>query len=171
MNKFGEFRYDDRIVETGTSAIDKMGANNGAIYWEMTPGTAPASANGMYIAEFLALNSTTAFIRIAFSGASSVTLTYADGKGNTGTGAYNATSGLSSGTSYQCKLYYTPTKMEFRIDNSSSAACTINGDVDWGQDPPVRAYWGIASGGSGTYTSTTYSRPTMDKYKYSDQYE
>ena len=166
MNKFGEFRYDDRIVETGTSAIDKMGANNGAIYWEMTPETAPASANGMYICEFLALNSTTAFMRLAYSGASSVTLTYADGKGNTGTGAYNATNTFVSGTSYQCKLTYEPTKMEFVIDNSSSAVITINGDVDWGQDPPVRAYWGIASGGSGTFTSTTYSRPTMDTYRY-----
>ena len=169
MNKFGEFRYDDRIVETGTSALDKMGANNGAIYWEMTPGTAPASANGMYVAEFLALNSTTAFVRIAFSGASSVTLTYADGKGTTGTGAYNTSANLTSGTSYQCKLSYEPTKMEFRINNT--AVVTIDGDVDWGQDPPVRAYWGVSSGSSGTYTSTTYSRPTMDNYKYSDQYD
>ena len=141
-----------------------MGANNGSIYFEMTPGTAPASANGMYIAEFLALSSTTAFARIAFTGASSVTLTYADGKGHTGTGCYNATSGLVSGTSYQCKLSYTPTSMIFYIDNT--AVATINGDVDWGQDPPVRAFWGDASGGSGTYTSTTYGSPTMDTYRY-----
>jgi len=164
MNKYGEFRYNDGIAELGTIAIDKMGANNGAIYWEMTPGTAPASANGMYVAEFLAVNTTTAFARISFTGASSITLTYADGKGHTGTGAYNTTSNLASGTSYQCALIYTPVSFDFYIDNV--ACCSIAGDVDWGQDPLVRAYWGVSSGSSGTYTSTTYSPPTMDTYKY-----
>jgi len=50
------------------------------------------------------------------------------------------------------------------IDNV--AAASIAGDVDWGRDPPVRAYWGISSGGSGTYTSTTFDSPTKDTYRY-----
>ena len=163
MEKFGEFRYDDRY---GTSSINKMGANNGSIYFEMTPGTAPASADNMYICEFLALSSTTVFANVAFTGASSITLTYADGKGHTGTGAYNTTSNLTSGTSYQCKLSYTPTSFDFYIDNT--AVCSIAGDVDWGQDPPVRAFWGgnSSAGANGVYTSTTYSPPTMDTYRY-----
>ena len=166
MEKFGEFRYDDRIAEHTTSSIGKMGANNGSIYFEMTPGTAPASANGMYIAEFLALSSTTVFANVAFTGASSITLTYADGKGNTGTGAYNTTSNLTSGTSYQCKLSYTPTSFEFFINNT--AVCSIAGDVDWGQSPLVRAFWGgnSSAGAAGVYTSTTFSSPTMDTYRY-----
>ena len=176
MNKFGEFRYDDRIVEHGTSSIGKMGANNGSVYFEMTPGTAEASANGMYVCEFLSLSSTTAFARIAFTGASSVTLTYADGKGHTGTSAYNTDAGsmLVSGTSYQCRFQYTPTSMTFyaspstKIGSRADVAnlCSIDGDVDWGQNPLVRAYWGVSSGSSGTYTSTTYDSPTMSEYKY-----
>lgn len=164
MNK-AEFRYDPRIVEQGTSRIQKMTANGGDIYFEMTPGTAPASADAMFVAEFLALSSTMAYARIAFSGASSVTLTYADGKGNTGSHG-NTGAGLLSGTSYQCKLSYTPTSFEFSVDNV--ALCSIAGDVDWGRDPPVRAFWGgNSSGGAlGVYTSTTFDYPTMDTYKY-----
>lgn len=163
MNK-AEFRYDPRIVEEYPTKIQKMTANNGDIYFEMTPGTAPASADGMYIAEFLALSSTSVFTRISFTAANTVTLQYADGKGTTGSTTYDATSGLGSGTSYQCKLSYTPTSMDLYIDNTSVAS--IAGDVEWGRDPLVRAYWGVSSGSSGTYTSTTYSYPTMDTYRY-----
>ena len=167
MNK-AEFRYDPRIVEYGTSAISKMTANSGDVYFEMTPGTAEASADNMYLFEFLALSSTTAFANVAFTGASSITLSYADGKGHTGTSAYNTDVGctLASRTSYQCKFSYTPTSMDFYIDNT--AVCSIAGDVDWGQDPLVRAFWGgnSSGGADGVYTSTTYSYPTMDTYKY-----
>ena len=162
--KKGNFKYDTRDYNYTAGILSGIGTKSGEIYWEMTPGTAPASANGMYIAEFLSLGSTSAFIRVAFSGASSITLTYADGKGHTGTDAYNCTSGIASGTSYQCKVYYNPTEIGFLLNNQSTSGCVIAGDVDWGQDPPVLAYWGIASGGSGTYTSTTFSRPTMDTY-------
>ena len=161
-----KFLYDSRDYDYTASIISGVGNRSGTIYWEMTPGTAPASANGMYVCEFVALSSTSAFIRLAFSGASSVTLTYADGLGHTGTGALNVTNSLGSGTSYQCKLDYDPTQMNFVIDNSSSALITIDGDIDWGHDPPVKAYWGVSSGSSGTYTSTTYSKPTMDTYRY-----
>ena len=175
MNK-ATFIYDTRIVEHGTTNISKMTANNGDIYFEMTPGTAPASANAMYIAEFLSLGSTTVFANVAFTGASSITLTYADGKGNTGTGAYNTTSNLTSGTSYQCRLSYTPTSMTFYASPSTKLGsradvanlCSIDGDVDWGQDPLVRAFWGgnSSGGANGVYTSTTYDSPTMSEYKY-----
>jgi len=85
MNK-AEFKYDTRIVEQGTSRIQKMTANNGDIYFEMKPGTAPASADGMYLCEFLALSSTKAFIRASFTAANTVTLQYTDGKGTSGSG-------------------------------------------------------------------------------------
>ena len=164
MNK-AEFRYDSRIT---TDRLNKMTANNGDIYFEMKPGTAEASANAMYVCEFLALSSTTAFARIYFTGNSSVTLEYADGKGNTGSDAYNTDAGstLTSGTSYQCKLSYTPTSFEFSIDDT--AVCSIAGDVDWGQSPLVRAFWGgnSSAGALGVYTSTTFSYPTMNTYKY-----
>ena len=168
MNK-AEFKYDDRIVEQGTSRIQKMTANHGDIYFEMTPGTAPASADAMYVAEFLALGSTALGtvprVNVAFTGASSVTLTYTDGKGNTGSHG-NTAAGLVSGTSYQCKLSYTPTSFVFSVDNA--ALCSIAGDVDWGRDPPVRAFWGgnSSGGANGVYTSTTFSYPTMDTYRY-----
>ena len=175
MNK-AEFRYDPRIVEYGTSSISKMTANSGDVYFEMTPGTAPASADNNYLFEFLALSSTTVFANVAFTGASSVTMTYADGKGNTGTDAYNATSNLASGTSYQCRLSYTPTSMTFFAIPSTTARpltdeanlLSIDGDVDWGQDPLVRAFWGgnSSAGANGVYTSTTFSYPTMNTYKY-----
>ena len=177
MNK-AEFRYDPRIVEYGTSALSKMTANNGDIYFEMTPGTAEASANNMYVAEFLSLGSTTVFANIAFTNNSSLTLTYADGKGHTGTSAYNTDAGsmLVSGTSYQCRLSYTPTSMTFYASPSTKLGsranvanlCSIDGDVDWGQDPLVRAFWGgnSSGGANGVYTSTTYDSPTMSEYKY-----
>lgn len=164
MNK-AEFRYDSRIT---TDHISKMTANTGDVYFEMTPGTAEASADNMYLFEFLSLGSTTVFANVAFTGASSITLTYADGKGNTGTSAYNTDAGstLTSGTSYQCKFSYTPTSMNFYIDNT--AVCSIAGDVDWGQSPLVRAFWGgnSSAGAAGVYTSTTYSYPTMNTYRY-----
>jgi len=160
--------YDSRDYNYTAGIISGIGNRVGEIYWEMTPGTAPASANAMYVGEWVAVGSTTSFMRVYFSGASSVTLQYADGKGHTGTGALNVTASLASGTSYQCKLYYQPGEIGFVIDNSSTASITIAGDVDWGQDPPVLAYWGgnSSAGANGVYTNTTFSRPTMDTYRY-----
>jgi len=157
------FLYDPRVASEN-GAIRKMTSHHGSVYFEMTPGTAPGSANGMYICEFLALSSTSIFARVSFTGASSVTLQYNDGT-NSGSDGYDATSGLVSGTSYQCKLSYTPTSFTFAIDNTE--VCSVSDAiVDWGRDPLVCAYWGIASGGSGTYTNTEYDYPTMDIYKY-----
>jgi len=159
-----KYLYDPRVVEDYSTKISGVGVNNGEIYFEMTPGTAPASANGMYICEFLAPTSTSVFIRLAFSGASSVTLTYADGKGNTSTDSYNVTSTLASGTSYQNRIRWTPGFIDWAVDGTVVA--DIAADVVWEHEPPTLAYWGIASGGSGTYTSTTFSYPTTDTYRY-----
>lgn len=158
-----EFLYDPRIASEN-GAIRKMTANHGDVCFEMTPGTAPADANGMYICEFTAIATTAIYAKVYFSGVNTVTLSYADGT-NTGSDAYDSTSNLSSGTSYQCRLAYTPTSFTFAIDNTE--VCSVSGAiVNFGRDPLVAAYWGTDSAAANAYTSTTYDYPTMADYDY-----
>ena len=158
-----QFLYDVRIANEKNS-IKKMTANHGSIYWEMTPGTAPASADGMFVCEFTAISTTAIYAKVYFTAANTLTLAYADGT-NSGSDAYDCTSNLSSGTSYQCRLKYTPTSFTFAIDNTE--VCSVSGAVvNFGRDPLVAAYWGTDSAAANAYTSTTFDYPTMDTYKY-----
>lgn len=158
-----EFLYDPRIASEN-GAVRKMTANHGDVYFEMTPGTAPASASGMYVCEFTAIATTGIYAKIYFTAANTLTLAYADGT-NSGSDAYDCTSNLSSGTSYQCKLSYSPTSFTFAIDNVE--ACSVDGAVvSFGRDPLVCAYWGTDSAAGNAYTGTTYDYPEMNTYKY-----
>ena len=157
-----EFRYDPRIASEN-GAVRKMTSRHGDIFWEMTPGTAPASANGMYVAHFLSLRSDAIYISIEFTNANEITLTYADAHGNTDTAVWDCTSSVASGTSYQCRLKYEPRSVDFYID--TVAVASIVGDVDFEGDPLVRAYWGTDSSAANAYTSTSYSYPTMADWR------
>ena len=158
-----EFLYDPRIASE-SGAIRKMTSRHGDIFWEMTPGTAPAAANGMYVAHFLSLASDSIYISLHFSANNEITLTYCDAYGNTDTAAWDCTASVAVATSYQCRLKFEPRSVDFYIDNVSVAA--IVGDVDFEGDPLVRAFWGTDSAAANAYTDTTYTYPTMETYDY-----
>ena len=156
------FLYDVRIANEKNS-LKKMTSRHGSIYFEMTPGTAPASADGMFLCEFTSIASTSIYAKVYFTAANTITLAYNDGT-NSGSDAADITGSLASGTSYQCRLQYTPTSFTFAIDNTEVCSVSLP-VVSFGRDPLVAAYWGSDSSAGNIYTSTTYDYPTMGDWR------
>ena len=49
---FPEWRYDPRIHQHRAGSCSGLTPRKGRVLFQMTPGTAPASASGMYIGEW-----------------------------------------------------------------------------------------------------------------------
>ena len=166
MAGFPEWRYDPRIHQHAAGSCSELQARKGRVLFQMTPGTAPASANAMYIGEWSPLHSGFTYFYVHFSAANTVTLGYVDQAGNGTTGDWDATSSLASGTAYEMKIEYDRIYMKLYVDNVLKI--TLNCDIDFGSSPPHAFTLGTNSVGGATYTSTTYTYPDMTIYDYQD---
>lgn len=163
---FPEWRYDPRIHQQRAGSCSGLTARRGRILFQCKPGTAPASANGMYIGEWRNLSGTH-YILLYFSGASTVTLAYLDLGGSVRTDTWDCTSSLASGTAYEMKIEYNRTFMKLYVDNSLKITIS-DYDVDFGSAVPDIFTLGTDYLGANTYTSTTYTLPDMKIYDYQD---
>jgi len=160
---FPEWRYDPKEGVSG--ACEQLTPRKGRILFQVTPGTAPASANGMYVGEWY--YSTTSYIRMYFSANNTITLAYMDKKGTARSGTWDCTLAFNSGTAYEVKIEYDDAEKYMKLYIDDVLKITISNDVRFDSgSTPFYYKLGTTIGGTGTYTSTTYTAPTMSKYDY-----
>lgn len=161
---FPEWRYDPRIAQHRAGSCSGLTARRGRILFQMTPGTAPASASSMFIGDWR--NKSTHYIKSWFSGASTVTLAFLDLSGSERSTTWDCTGSLASGTAYEMKIEYDRTVMKMYVDGT--LVITLSYDVDFGNAPPDQFTLGTDYLGANAYTSTTYTFPDMKIYDFQD---
>jgi len=159
-----EWIYDIRRADVVAGSVDKLMPRQGVILFQVTPGTAPASASGMYIGAWHNLCAN--YIKLYFSAADTVTLAYYDLSASERSGTWDCTSSLASGTAYEMKIEYDRTYMKLFVDNA--LVITLSYDVDFGNAVPNYFKLGTDIDAANTYTSTTYSLPNMKIYDFQD---
>ena len=126
MTTTRSWRYDERY---DTGYCPDLGSNSGQYCFAVTPGTAPADAIGMFIFEVSNdVLPSGSFIEVYFSAASSVTLSFNDGT-NSGTGGFDASSSLASGTQYNCKVSYDSTDGQVVFDIDGTPVIEIDTEI------------------------------------------
>ena len=163
---FPEWRYDPRIHQHAAGTCSGLEPRRGRVLFQMTPGTAPASANALYIGEWANTHSGFTYFYLHFSAANTVTLGYVDQAGNLETGDWDATSSLVVGTAYEMKVEYDRTFMKLYVDNALKI--TLSCDVDFGSAVPNYFTLGSNTTGGAVYTNTTYTLADMKVYDYQD---
>ena len=160
-----EWRYDPTTKNPGE--ISELGPRQGRILFNMAPGTDEGAANGMYVCAFHAKSaSSTSYIKVYFSANNEITLAFMDEKGSEQTDTWDCTGALAhDGTTYDVAIDYDRTYMKLYIDNSEVAS--IDYGIKFGPNAvPDHYTLGTDIDGSNTYTSTTFTVPTMSLYDY-----
>ena len=156
---FPQFTYDPRIGVIGR--LKRMTPRRGRILFQMTPGTAPASASGMYVGVFQ--KDSNNYIKVYFSAANTITLAFKDAVASEGTDTWDCTSSLVSGTVYEVKIEYDKTYMKMFVDNTEVAS--ISQDVNFTGNTKPDKYWlGTDASAANGYTSTTFTSPDRLAY-------
>ena len=163
MAGFPEWRYDPRIAQHRAGSCSGLQARKGRILFQMTPGTAPASASSMFVGTW---NGKTNYIKVWFGGATQINIEYYDLSASARGTTWACTGSLASGTAYEIKIEYNRTFMKMYVDNVLKI--TLSYDVNFGNDPLTTFTLGTDSLGANTYTSTTYNLPDMKIYDYQD---
>jgi len=165
---FPEWRYDPRISQHVAGSCSGLTPRKGRVLFQMTPGTAPASANGMYIGEWanVKTGAGNCYFSAHFSANNEVTLTYVDQVAGSTTGTWDCTASLVSGTAYEMKIEYNKTFMKLYVDNDLKI--TLSVEVDFGSSVPNYCTLGTNIVGGAAYTSTTYNLADMKIYDYQD---
>jgi len=163
---FPEWRYDPRIHQHAAGSCSGLTARKGRVLFQMTPGTAPADANAMYIGEWanVKTGAGSCYFYAYFSGATEVTLGYVDQVAGSTTDTWTCTGSLASGTAYEIKIEYDKTFMKLYVDNVLKI--TLNTDIDFGTAVPNYYTLGTSILAANTYTSTTYDLADMKIYDY-----
>ena len=106
MAGFPEWRYDPRNHQQRAGTCSELTPRKGRILFQMTPGTAPASASAMYVGEWSSTNSGFSYFYVYFSGASEITLGVVQKAGGVTSDTWDCTGSLASGTAYEIKIEY-----------------------------------------------------------------
>jgi hypothetical protein len=159
---FPEWRYDPRLSQHAAGSCSGLTARRGRILFQCTPGTAPASASGMYVGQWSNLSAN--YISLYFSGATEITLKYYDLGASARSDTWTCTGSMASGTAYEIKIEYNRTFMKLYVDNDLKI--TLSYDVDFGSAVPDYFTLGTDIDAANTYTSTTYDLADMRIYDY-----
>ena len=163
---FPEWRYDPRISQHVAGSCSGLTPRKGRVLFQMTPGTAPASANTMYIGEWanVKTGAGNCYFSAHFSANNEVTLTYVDQAAGSATDTWDATLSLVSGTVYEMKIEYDKTFMKLYVDNDLKI--TLNTDIDFGTAVPNYYTLGTSILAANTYTNTTFNLADLTIYDY-----